>query len=95
MVVQKHKQTIRTPKGNTVQVTHLSREDNERELAKFEAKYGMTSQEFVARWNRGELDCGVGEYFDWVGLCYSAYDHGRSELRIVEGGVERLRVDEA
>ena len=93
MVVQKHKDhTIRTSTGHTVRVTHLSREDIERELAKFETKYGMTSQAFVVKWNRGELDCDVGEYFDWVGLCYSAYDYGRGELKIVDEGVEELEI---
>jgi hypothetical protein len=95
MVVQKRKQATRTPKGHTVQVAHLTREDVEQELARLEAKYEMTSQEFVDRWNRGELDCSVGEYFDWAGLCYSAYDYGRSELEIVDEGVEVLRVEEA
>ncbi len=52
----------------------------------------MTSQAFVVKWNRGELDCDVGEYFDWVGLCYSAYDYGRGELKIVDEGVEELEI---
>ena len=95
MVVQKRRQAIRTPKGHIVQVAHLSMEDVEQELARLEAKYGMTSQEFVARWNRGELDCNAREYFDWAGLCYSAHDYGRSELKIVDEGVEVLRVEEA
>lgn len=93
MVVQKDKDhTIRTPMGHTARVEHLSREDIERELAEFETKYGMTSQEFVVKWNHGELGCGVGEYFDWVGLCYSAYDYGRTELKIVDEGVEDLKI---
>ena len=93
MVVQKRKEsTTRTPMGHTVQVTHQSKEDVERELATLEKRHGMTSQEFVVQWNRGELDCGVGEYFDWVGLCHSAYDYGRTELRIIDEGVEELEI---
>jgi hypothetical protein len=78
--------------GHTVQVTHPSKEDIERELAKFETKYGMASQEFVVKWNRGELDCGVDEYFDWAGLCHSAYDNGRTDLKIIDEGVEELEI---
>ena len=93
MVVQKRKDyAMRTPMGHTVQVTHLSREDIERELATLEKKHGMTSQEFVVKWNRGELDCGVDEYFGWVELCHSAYDYGRTELRIIDEGVEELEI---
>ena len=73
-------------------VTHLSKEDIERELAKFETKYGITSQEFVAKWNDGELDCAVGEHFDWAGLCHSAYDNGRTDLKIIDEGVEELEI---
>lgn len=93
MVVQKRKDhTMRTPMGHTVRVTHLSKEDIERELAKFETKYGITSQEFVAKWNDGELDCAVGEHFDWAGLCHSAYDNGRTDLKIIDEGVEELEI---
>ena len=93
MVVQKRKErTIRTPMGHAVQVVHLSEEDIERGLTTLEKKHGMTSQEFVVRWNRGELDCGVDEYFEWAGLCRSAYDYGRTDLRIVDEGVEELEI---
>ena len=92
MVVQKRKErTIRAPMGHAVQVVHLSQEDIERELAALEKKHGMTSEEFVVKWNRGELDCGVDEYFEWAGLCHSAYDYGRTELRIVDEGVDQSR----
>ena len=66
MVDQKRKNyTKTTPMGHEIEVTELSREDIEKELAEFEAKYGMTSQEFAAKWNRGEMDCAVMDYFDW------------------------------
>ena len=38
------------------------------------------------------MDCGTDEYFDWVGLCHSAYDYGRTELRIIDEGVEELEI---
>ena len=86
MVEQKQSKsyTIRTPMGHEIQVKRLSREDVERELAELEAKYGMTSQEFAGKWNRGELDCGVRDYFVWVGYCHFAYKHGRADLEVQE-----------
>ena len=86
MVEQKQSKqyTIRTPMGHEVQVKRLSKEDVERELAELEAKYGMTSQEFARKWNRGELDCGVQDYFGWVGYCHFAYKHGRADLEVQE-----------
>ena len=72
----------------------LSREDVERELAEFEAKYGMTSQEFARKWNRGELDCGVMDYFDWSGDCdYMASEHGVKELAIIHTNVQELKIE--
>ncbi len=85
MIEQKRKtDTIRTPMGNEIRVRRLTQEDVERELAELEAKYGMTSQEFAGKWNRGELDCGVMDYFNWEFYCDSAYRHGRAELEIEE-----------
>ena len=43
--------------GHGVTVAEMSIEDIEQELAEFEAKYGMTSEEFAGKWNRGEMDC--------------------------------------
>ena len=68
MVDQRRKTyTKTTPMGHEVTVTEMTREDVEQELAEFEAKYGMSSEEFAARWNRGEMDCAVMDYFDWAG----------------------------
>ena len=66
MVDQKEK-AEETPEflGQEVAVTRLTSEEVERKLAAFEAKYGMTSQEFSAKWNRGELDCAIDDHWDW------------------------------
>lgn len=83
MVEQKEKSyTITTPQGHEVTVTQMSKEDVERELAEFETKYGLSSREFAAKWNAGELDCAVRDYFKWVGYCRISYGRGRSELLI-------------
>ena len=85
MVDQKKKyEAIRLPDGREVKAQHLSKEDVEKRLAKFEAKYGMTSEEFSGKWNRGELDCAEMDYFRWAGYCLFAYRQGRSEL-LLEG----------
>ena len=66
MVEQKEKAEETTELlGQKVAVTRLTREEIERKLAAFEAKYGMTSQEFSAKWNRGELDCAIDDHWDW------------------------------
>ena len=83
MVEQKQKgYTITTPMGIEVPVRRLSQEDVENKLAEFETKYGMSSAEFAAKWNAGELDCAVRDYFKWVGYCRISYKRGYTELRI-------------
>ena len=83
MVEQKRKQdTLRLVNGQEIIVNHLTKEDVNRKLANLEAKHGMTSQEFVAKWNRGELDCAEMDYFRWAGYCLFAYKQGRSELQL-------------
>ena len=95
MVEQKRKtHTKTTPMGHEITVTEMSREDIEQELAEFEAKYGMTSEEFVGKWNRGEMDCAVMDYFDWAGDCdYMAEEHSVEKLRIVHRNVQELRIE--
>lgn len=89
MVDQKSKTyTKTTPMGHEVTVSELTREDIEQELAEFEAKYGMSSEEFAGKWNRGEMDCAVMDYFDWAGDCkYMSRAHGIRELEIPDRGV--------
>ena len=94
MVDQKRKTYTRTtPMGHEMTVTEMSREDIEQELAEFEAKYGMTSAEFAGKWNRGEMDCAVMDYFDWAGDCdYMAEEHEFEELRIVHHNLQELKI---
>ena len=90
---QSRRYTIRTPMGQEVEVVRLSREDVEAKLAEFEAKYGMTSQEFVGKWNRGELDCAVLDYFDWEGYCDAmANEYGAEDLKIVYSGIAKIKI---
>lgn len=83
MVEQKEKTYfLTTPMGHKVPVTKLSGEDIEKRLAVLETKHGMSSQEFAAKWNAGELNCAVRDYFKWVGYCRISHAHGQSELFI-------------
>ena len=84
MVDQKQKSyTITTPMGHEMTVIHMSREDVERELARFEAKYGMSSVEFLAKGRRGELECS-DDFFEWEGHCeHLAIGYGVKELEVV------------
>ena len=83
MVDQKEKSySLTTPMGYKVPVKKLSGEDIEKRLAELETKYGMSSKEFAAKWNAGELDCAVRDYFKWVGYCRISYQRGQSELLI-------------
>ena len=83
MVEQKEKTYfLTTPMGHKVPVKKLSGEDIKRRLAALEAKHGMSSREFAAKWNAGELDRAVRDYFKWAGYCRISYEHGRSELLI-------------
>ena len=61
--------TITTPAGYEVTVERLTEGDLRQGLDEFEAKYGMTSKEFVKRWSGGELDCAVMDYFEWEACC--------------------------
>ena len=63
--------TIMTEAGYEITVIRLTEDDLRRNLREFEAKYGMTSKEFVKRWSAGELDCAVMDYFDWEFYCDS------------------------
>ena len=83
MVDQKPKTYKKTtPMGHEVTVTELTKEDIEQELAEFEAKYGMSSEEFAHKWNRHELAC-TADFFDWAINCdYMAEAHGIRALQI-------------
>ena len=72
MTGQSKQYTVRTSEGHSIAVTRMSEEDVRQRLADFEAKYGMTSEEFSRRWSRGELDCGVRDFVAWIGYCHAA-----------------------
>ena len=65
--------------GGTGTVTHLSHEDIKRELAEFEAKYGMSSQEFLVKYNTYGFKDENHELMRWSWLCYVAYKHESRE----------------
>ena len=74
--------TIMTEAGYEITVIRLTEDDLRRNLREFEAKYGMTSKEFVKRWSAGELDCAVMDYFRWEAYCDSlARVYGEEDLR--------------
>ena len=80
MVEQKEKAEETTNfLGQEVTVSRLTRGEVERKLAAFETKYGMTSQEFSAKWNAGELDCAIDDHWDWD-FYYEAFVNN-SEIR--------------
>ncbi len=56
-------------KKTKVKVERLSPADIERELSAFEAKFGMTTEEFLRKWDLGEMG-DVEDVFDWRGLVY-------------------------
>ena len=95
MVKQKQKTyTITTPTGHEVTVKQSSKDDVEREMAEFEAKYGMSSAEFAAKWNAGELDCAVMDYFEWEGYCdYMAKEYSVKELKVSHYNFQKLKID--
>ena len=68
--------TLTTESGCEVTVERLTEDDLRRSLRGFEAKYGMTSKEFVKRWSGGEPDCAVME---WEACC--AFPGGYSNRR--------------
>ena len=95
MAEQKKKNyTITTPMGIEVPVRRLSKKDVENKLAEFEAKHGMSSAEFAVKWNTGELDCAVRDYFKWEAYCdFMARTHGAKELAIEHYNVQELIID--
>jgi hypothetical protein len=52
-------------------VTELTDERIENWLRELEERYGMTSAQFLLRYNRGELDDDP-DFIDWSGLLYVA-----------------------
>ena len=63
--------------GGTGTMTHLSQADIKRELAEFEAKYGMTSQEFLVKYNTYGFKDESHELMRWHSLYYAACESER------------------
>ena len=85
--------TIMTEAGYEITVIRLTEDDLRRNLREFEAKYAMTSKEFVKRWSAGELDCAVMDYFDWEFYCDSlARVYGEEELKVANQGGGLLEI---
>ena len=57
--------TYKTKGGHTTTVTRLSQEDVERKLAEFEAKYGMSSKEFIVKYHSCGFEEENLEFMDW------------------------------
>ena len=86
--------TIMSKSGYEITVTHLTEDDLRRRLREFEAKYGMTSKEFVKRWSGGELDCAVMDYFDWEFCCEGlARVYGEEDLKVPNQGTGELKLE--
>ena len=64
MVAQKNKPKLKVEK--------LTEDDVKDELAGFESKYGMTSTEFIRKYNRCEFEEENLEFMDWAGYYYIA-----------------------
>ena len=96
MVDQKQRyKTFKLSDGREVKAKILTREDIERKLVEFEAKYGMSSREFAPKWNDLELEC-TADYFDWAMDCdYMARAHGIKELATFSKTRPRRRGEKA
>ena len=90
MVDQKQQySTFKLANGQEVKVEAktLTRKDIEQELAEFEAKYGMTSEEFATKWKNRKLEC-THDFLNWAMNCkYMARVHGVKKLSIPSRGV--------
>ena len=85
--------TLITEFGYEITVERLTEDDLRRSLRGFEAKYAMTSKEFVKRWSAGELDCAVMDYFEWEACCDSlARVYGEDDLRFEYPPGEALEI---
>lgn len=76
MIEQKNSYTIKTDMGYEIEVIRMSKDDVAQKLAEFEAKYGMTSKEFIYKWNHGGLQGDCREHIDWAGYCELASEFG-------------------
>lgn len=82
MIEQKKSYTIKTAKGYEIEVIHESKEDVARKLAEFEAKYGMTSKEFITKYNSCQFKEENLEFMDWVWYYDATADFGMVSLEL-------------
>ena len=55
-----------------LKVEKLTREDVRKELADLESKYGMSSREFIRKYNSCEFEEENLEFMEWAGYYYIA-----------------------
>ena len=77
MVITMPKET----KRYKLNIKQLTLEDLKRKLAKYESEYGMTSREFISKYNRCELEENL-EYMDWAWYYDMAADAGFVSLKL-------------
>ena len=82
MIEQKDDQTIKMANGYEIKVTRMSKDDVVWKLAEFEARNGMSSSEFIRKWNHGGLQGDCREHVDWAGYCQLASEFGLDGLKI-------------
>ena len=68
--------------GHEIEVIHESKEDVARKLAEFEVKYGMTSKEFITKYNSCQFREENLEFMDWVWYYDVAADFGMVSLEL-------------
>ena len=84
MVEQKRKpkyHIFRLSDGREVKANILTKEDMAQRIAKLEAKYGMTSHEFMGKWTGGELEC-VDDYFRWESYHLKVFKQRRAKSEV-------------
>ncbi len=82
MIEQKKSYTIKTAKGYEIEVIHETKEDVARKLAEFETKYGMTSKEFITKYNSCQFKEENLEFMDWLWYYDAAADFGMVSLEL-------------
>lgn len=62
-------------------IKELTTEDLKRKLAEYEVEYGMTSREFIGRYNHSELEENL-DYMRWAGYYDMAAEVGIVSLEL-------------
>ena len=64
-----------------LKIKQLTSEDLKHKLAKYESEYGMTSREFISKYNRCELEENL-DYMRWAGYYDMAAEVGLVSLEL-------------